>query len=107
MFQVGIGSVLIALTYDGAIWLFRRYDSSNEWVPVDLPDPEPLSFPAPFAFQKQATGVFSDRLFLPMGQSLYLACCWSFLPDGLPGNPGLVPALSGSPCWPQPHLCPN
>jgi len=47
VFQVGIGSVLIAVTYAGAIWLLRRYDDSSDWVPVDLPDPEPLPFPAP------------------------------------------------------------
>jgi len=47
VFQVGIGSVLIAVTYAGAIWLLRRYDGSSDWVPVDLPDPEPLPFPAP------------------------------------------------------------
>lgn len=47
VFQVGLGSVLIALIYAGAIWLLRRYDSSSDWVPVDLPDPEPLPFPAP------------------------------------------------------------
>jgi cation:H+ antiporter len=44
---VGIGSVLIAVTYAGAIWLLRHYDDSSDWVPVDLPDPEPLPFPAP------------------------------------------------------------
>lgn len=48
IFEVGAGSVVIALTYVGAIWLLRRYDGSSDWVPVDLPDPEPLPFPAPF-----------------------------------------------------------
>lgn len=47
IFQVGIGSVLIAVIYAGAIWLLRHYDDSSDWVPVDLPDPEPLPFPAP------------------------------------------------------------
>jgi cation:H+ antiporter len=47
IFHVGFGSVLIALTYIGAIWLLRRYDEVSDWVPVDLPDPEPLPFPAP------------------------------------------------------------
>ncbi|MEO1138202.1 MAG: hypothetical protein AAFW87_01990 [Pseudomonadota bacterium] len=46
-FQVGLGSVLIAITYAGAIWLLRRYDDVSDWVPVDLPDPNPLPFPAP------------------------------------------------------------
>lgn len=44
---VGLGSVCIAVIYAGAIWLLRRYDESSDWVPVDLPDPDMLSFPAP------------------------------------------------------------
>ena len=44
---VGLGSVVIALCYVGAIWLLRRYDDISDWVPVDLPDPDPLPFPAP------------------------------------------------------------
>jgi cation:H+ antiporter len=44
---VGLGSVVIALCYVGAIWLLRRYDDVSDWVPVDLPDPDPLPFPAP------------------------------------------------------------
>lgn len=47
VFNVGVGSVVIAVTYAGAIWLLRRYDNVSDWVPVDLPDPEPLPFPAP------------------------------------------------------------
>ncbi|WP_299417773.1 hypothetical protein [uncultured Sulfitobacter sp.] len=45
--SVGIGSVAIAVIYCGAIWLLRRYNHSNDWMPVDLPDPDPLAFPAP------------------------------------------------------------
>lgn len=44
---VGLGSVFIALTYFSAIWLLRLYDTASDWLPVDLPDPEPLPFPAP------------------------------------------------------------
>ncbi|WP_298863904.1 hypothetical protein [uncultured Sulfitobacter sp.] len=44
---VGLGSICIAVIYVGAIWLLRRYNDSSDWVPVDLPDPEPLAFPAP------------------------------------------------------------
>ncbi len=44
---VGIGSFCIAVIYAGAIWLLRRYDDSSDWVPVDLPNPDPLAFPAP------------------------------------------------------------
>lgn len=45
--QVGLGSTLVAAAYVGAIALLRRYDDASDWVPVDLPDPEPLPFPAP------------------------------------------------------------
>ena len=51
VFGVGLGSLLIALAYGGAIWILRRYDDTSDWVPVDLPDPEPLPFPAPFGLQ--------------------------------------------------------
>ncbi len=44
---VGIGSLCIAIIYGGAIWLLRRYNDNSDWVPVDLPDPDPLAFPAP------------------------------------------------------------
>ncbi len=44
---VGMGSVCIAFFYGGAIWLLRHYDDSSDWVPVDLPNPDPLAFPAP------------------------------------------------------------
>lgn len=47
IYNVGFGSILIVGTYAGAIWLLRRYNDENDWVPVDLPDPEPLPFPAP------------------------------------------------------------
>ncbi len=46
-YQIGPGSVLIAVVYAGSIWLLRKYDEASDWVPVDLPDPEPLPFPAP------------------------------------------------------------
>lgn len=46
-FEVGLGSGLIALAYIGAILLLRRYNDASDWAPIDLPDPEPLSFPAP------------------------------------------------------------
>ncbi|SEW26545.1 cation:H+ antiporter [Cognatiyoonia koreensis] len=42
---IGMGSVLIALIYGGAIWLLRRYDGENDWIPVDLPDEVPETFP--------------------------------------------------------------
>jgi cation:H+ antiporter len=44
---VGVGSMAIAVIYCGVIWLLRRYNDSSDWVPVDLPDPDPLAFPAP------------------------------------------------------------
>lgn len=47
VFGIGLGSITIAAAYAGAIVLLRRYDDLTDWVPVDLPDPEPLPFPAP------------------------------------------------------------
>ncbi len=40
LFQVGLGSTLIALCYAGTIWLLRGYDGSSDWVPVDQPEPD-------------------------------------------------------------------
>lgn len=54
VFGVGLGSVLIALIYAGAVWLLRRYDGSSDWVPVDLPDPETLPFPAPSGLESRS-----------------------------------------------------
>jgi cation:H+ antiporter len=53
---VGLGSVCIAAFYAGAIWLLRRYDDSSDWVPVDLPDPDPLAFPAPTGLMHASNG---------------------------------------------------
>lgn len=44
VFQIGAGSVFIALVYAGTIWLLRRYDGSSDWIPVDLPDAEDQPF---------------------------------------------------------------
>lgn len=38
VFDVGLGSILIAVAYVGAIQLLRWYDPRSDWVPVDLPD---------------------------------------------------------------------
>jgi len=52
---VGLGSILIAVVYGGALWLLRSYDGANDWVPVDLPDPDPLPFPAPTGLAHAST----------------------------------------------------
>lgn len=64
--NVGMGSVAIAVSYAGAIWLLRRYDDNSDWVPVDLPDPDPLAFPAPTGLAKTSNSAL-------VGQSI-LAC---------------------------------
>ena len=51
---VGLGSVCLGMIYVGAIWLMRRYDDSSDWVPIDLPNPDPLAFPAPTGLAKAA-----------------------------------------------------
>ncbi len=37
-YGVGFGSVVVGIAYVVSIRLLRRYDASNDWVPVDLPD---------------------------------------------------------------------
>ena len=53
--HVGVGSVVLALVYAGAIWLLRWYDDASDWVPVDLPDPDPLPFPAPTGLSEKSS----------------------------------------------------
>ena len=52
---VGMGTVVIAAVYAGALRLLRTYDAANDWVPVDLPDPDPLPFPAPTGLAQAST----------------------------------------------------
>lgn len=47
IWNVGLGSVLIAALYAGVIWLLRWYETESDWVPVDLPSLDALPFPAP------------------------------------------------------------
>ncbi len=54
LFGIGAGSVCIAGTYAGAIWVLRRYDDSSDWVPVDLPDTEPTWQPVPLGLQSKS-----------------------------------------------------
>lgn len=52
--EVGLGSVIVAAVYGGAIALLRWYDDASDWVPVDLPDPDPLPFPAPTGLREES-----------------------------------------------------
>lgn len=54
VFGVGIGSIIIAFSYAGAIWVLRQYEETSDWIPVDLPDPEALPFPAPYGLQRKS-----------------------------------------------------
>lgn len=45
--HIGFGSLVIGVAYVGAIWLLRSYNNASDWVPVDLPEPEGPSPPAP------------------------------------------------------------
>lgn len=38
VYNVGLGSLFLALAYGASIYLLRNYDSKSDWVPVDLPD---------------------------------------------------------------------
>lgn len=76
LYGVGLGSALIALIYAGAVWLLRRYDDASDWVPVDLPDPETLPFPAPSGLESRsnkrllAQALFSCLAILVFGLAL-------------------------------------
>ncbi len=64
IFGVGAGTVLIALSYVGAVWLLRRYDGSNDWIPIDLPNPDPLPFPAPTGLSGLSSGAMKSQIAL-------------------------------------------
>ena len=43
-FNIGLGSILVALAYVGAIQLLRWYDNNSDWIPIDLPDLDDTGF---------------------------------------------------------------
>ena len=61
-FNVGMGSVLGALAYVGAIMLLRWYDNNSDWIPIDLPDIEEKGF-APESRKKLVEHSFSVLVF--------------------------------------------
>lgn len=63
---VGLGSIVIAAGYCGAIWLLRRYDGESDWIPVDQPGLDPLLVHAP-----RRTRELTDRELIG---SVLLAC---------------------------------
>ena len=67
---IGIGSLIIGVFYVGALWLLRTYDDATDWVPVDLPDPDPLSFPAPTGLTEKATSGLAVQVGLACGAIL-------------------------------------
>lgn len=57
LFQVGIGSVVMALLYIGTIAMLRRFDSRSPWVPIEIPDELiPAPIPKPW-FVSETDGV--------------------------------------------------
>ena len=36
---LGYGSIVVGFLYGFSVWLLRKYDINNDWVPVDLPEP--------------------------------------------------------------------
>jgi len=62
---VGLGSITVGVAYGAAIWLLRRYDGENDWVPVDLPDPTDATGPLSLAPKTEtATRVMGVRSFV-------------------------------------------
>ncbi|KAB7614440.1 sodium:calcium antiporter [Amylibacter sp. SFDW26] len=47
IYGVGLGSITIAILYISALVLLRRYETNNDWIPIDLPE---LSEPSSFKF---------------------------------------------------------
>lgn len=43
-FNIGMGSILVALVYINTIQLLRWYDDNFDWIPIDLPDIEDTGF---------------------------------------------------------------
>lgn len=74
VFQIGAGSAFIALIYAGTIWLLRRYDGSNDWIPVDISEPEDHSLLAKVG----ETSISNESL---IGQTV--AACLAILIFGL------------------------
>ena len=73
LFQIGPGSVMIALCYTGTIWLLRRYEGSSDWIPVDQPEPQ-----APPLFDVIDSNITNRSL---IGQTI--AACGAILVFGL------------------------
>ena len=44
--EVGAGSCAVGILYIFSVWLLRKYDVSNDWVPVDLPPKTEPEHPA-------------------------------------------------------------
>jgi cation:H+ antiporter len=63
IFHIGFGSILIGLTYIGALVILRNYDLSNDWVPVDIPD-------TGFVTELPSDGNWTER---PVGRLFILA----------------------------------
>lgn len=55
VFQIGLGSVIICVCYCLCIFLLRRYEGFNDWVPVDLPI-------APNSAEPKAQGPIAAKL---------------------------------------------
>ncbi|GFE65509.1 sodium:calcium antiporter [Litoreibacter roseus] len=92
---IGLGSVFIALAYGGAIWLLRRYDGSSDWVPVDLPDPEPLPFPAPSGLAVTGSSALIWQAIAACGAILVFGILIVFLADRIADQSGLGSGFVG------------
>ncbi|MBT8412348.1 MAG: hypothetical protein KJP02_11205, partial [Octadecabacter sp.] len=105
--EVGLGSVIVAVVYVGAIALLRRYDDASDWVPVDLPDPDPLPFPAPTGLREERLGALflhtavAVGLILAFGLALVLLAERIALQSGLGTSFVGVTLLAGATSLPE------
>lgn len=37
-FGVGLGTLMLGITYVGIVWMLREYDKTDTWVPVEVPE---------------------------------------------------------------------
>lgn len=93
--SVGMGSVIVALAYVGAIALLRRYDDASDWVPVDLPDPDPLPFPAPSGLAKESNRALGVHVALACGLILVFGLLLVVTADRIATQSGLGASFIG------------
>ena len=85
----------MAAAYVGAIALLRRYDDASDWVPVDLPDPEPLPFPAPSGLDTTGNAALGGQVAFACGLILVFGLLLVVFAERIAGQSGLGTSFIG------------